>query len=86
MKRRNFLTLLGGAAAWPVAAQAQQDGRVRRVGVFMNLAADDPEGQAHIAAFLQGLQELGWLPAAMCRSTTAGARETPNVFANLRQK
>jgi ABC-type uncharacterized transport system substrate-binding protein len=60
MKRREFITLLGGAAAWPLAARAQQGERVRRVGVQMNLAADDQEGQARIAAFQQGLQELGW--------------------------
>ena len=60
MKRRKFITLLGGAAAWPLAARAQQQGRVRRIGVLMNLAADDPEGQLRLAAFLQGLQEAGW--------------------------
>jgi putative ABC transport system substrate-binding protein len=59
--RRDFITLLGGAAAaWPLAARAQQQGRVRRIGVLMNLAADDPEGQLRLAAFLQGLQEAGW--------------------------
>jgi len=60
MKRRNFITLLGGAVAWPLAAGAQQGERVRRVGVVMNLAADDAEGEARLAAFLQGLQQLGW--------------------------
>ena len=61
MKRREFITLLGGAAAaWPLAARAQQGERVRRIGVLMNLAADDPEGQARNTAFLQGLQQLGW--------------------------
>jgi putative tryptophan/tyrosine transport system substrate-binding protein len=62
MKRREFITLLGGAAAvWPVAVRAQQRrDRTRRIGVLMNLAADDPEGQARVAAFLQGLQEAGW--------------------------
>jgi putative ABC transport system substrate-binding protein len=60
MKRRAFITLLGGAAAWPLAARAQQAERVRRIGVLMNLAADDAEGQARLAAFLQGLQEAGW--------------------------
>ena len=59
--RREFITLLGGAAAaWPLAAQAQQRERMRRVGVLMHLAADDPEGQSRVAAFLQGLQEAGW--------------------------
>jgi putative tryptophan/tyrosine transport system substrate-binding protein len=60
MRRREFITLLGGAtAAWPLAARAQQG--VRRIGIMMNLAADDPEGQARIAAFLQGMQETGWV-------------------------
>ena len=59
IRRRDFITLLGGASAWPLAARAQQGERVRRIGVLMNLA-DDAEGQARIAAFLQGLQQLGW--------------------------
>jgi putative ABC transport system substrate-binding protein len=61
MMRREFVTLLGGAvAAWPLAAFAQQRERMRRIGVLMHLAADDPEGQSRVAAFLQGLQEAGW--------------------------
>ena len=62
MKRRELITLLGGAAAmWPLAARAQQSpARVRRIAVLMNLSANDPEGQARLAAFLQGLQEAGW--------------------------
>jgi putative ABC transport system substrate-binding protein len=61
MRRREFITLLGSAAAaWPLAARAQQRERTRRIGVLMNLASDDAEGQARLAAFLQGLQEAGW--------------------------
>src|SRR5262249_3224794 len=61
LRRRDFITLLGGAAiAWPLAARAQQGERMRRIGVLMTTAADDPEGQARIAAFLQGLQQSGW--------------------------
>ena len=60
MKRREFITLLGGAAAWPLAARAQQGERMRRIGVLMSLAADDPEGQTRIKVFEQGLNELGW--------------------------
>ena len=59
--RRELLAALGGAAAaWPLAAWAQRPDRMRRVGVLMHLAADDPEGQSRVAAFLQGLQEAGW--------------------------
>jgi putative tryptophan/tyrosine transport system substrate-binding protein len=61
MRRREFISLLGGAAAArPLAALAQQPDRVRRIGVLMILAADDPEGHARLAAFTQGLQGLGW--------------------------
>jgi putative tryptophan/tyrosine transport system substrate-binding protein len=61
MRRRDFITLLGGAAAgWPIEAGAQQGNRPRRIGVLMNFVAGDHEPMARIAAFLQGLQELGW--------------------------
>jgi putative ABC transport system substrate-binding protein len=62
MQRREFITLVGGASAvWPLAARAQQRARVRRVGLILSsLAADDPEGQARITAFVQGLEKLGW--------------------------
>jgi putative ABC transport system substrate-binding protein len=59
-ERRRFISLIGGAATWPLAARAQQGERVRRIGVLMSVAADDPEYQARMAAFLQGLQQLGW--------------------------
>ena len=61
MRRRSFITLIGGtAAAWPLAARAQEPARMRRVGVLMTTAADDPEEQARVAAFVQGLQQSGW--------------------------
>jgi putative tryptophan/tyrosine transport system substrate-binding protein len=61
MRRRDFITLVGGAAtAWPLAARAQQPDRMRRIGVLIPGAADDPEFQARVGAFLQGLQLLGW--------------------------
>jgi ABC-type uncharacterized transport system substrate-binding protein len=60
MKRRTFIAGLGGAAAWPIFGQAQQADRLRRVGVLMFLAADDPEAAPRMAAFTEGLQRLGW--------------------------
>jgi putative tryptophan/tyrosine transport system substrate-binding protein len=62
MKRRDFIGLLGGAAAvWPLAARAQQPARMRRIGVLLNITADDPESQGRLAALAQGLQSLGWV-------------------------
>jgi putative tryptophan/tyrosine transport system substrate-binding protein len=61
MTRREFITLLGGAAAlWPLAARAQQE-RMRRIGVLMLYPENDPEGQLRATAFRQGLQKLGWV-------------------------
>ena len=61
MKRRALIRLLGSAAAtWPLAARAQQPERMRRIGVLMNFATDDPAGQALVTALLQSLQERGW--------------------------
>jgi putative ABC transport system substrate-binding protein len=63
MRRRDFITLIGGGAAaatWPLASRAQQTDRVRRVGVLISVATDDPDAQANVAALQQGLQEAGW--------------------------
>src|SRR5262249_56927601 len=76
MKRRAFITLLGGAAAaWPLAARAQQTARVQRIGMLINLPADDPETQARVGAFLQGLQEFGW---SIGRNLRIESRFTPD--------
>jgi hypothetical protein len=60
MKRRDFITLLGGLASWPVSARGQHGERTRRVGVFMSAGADDAVSQVRYAAFLQGLRQSGW--------------------------
>jgi putative ABC transport system substrate-binding protein len=73
LKRREFITLLGGAAAWPLAAHAQQPGSVRRIGVLHTPATDDPEGQVRNAAFLQGLAQFGWTDGGNVRIETRWA-------------
>jgi len=80
MKRREFVTLLGGAAAWPLAARAQQGERMRRIGVLLNTAADDPMAQARVAAFVQGLQAAGWSDGRNVRIDTRGAAGDPGNF------
>jgi ABC-type uncharacterized transport system substrate-binding protein len=61
MRRRAFITLLGGAASWPVVARAQRKDRVRRIGVLMSFAASDPDAQLRVGAFDKGMRDLGWL-------------------------
>src|SRR5262249_31907461 len=82
--RRQFITLLGGVAAvWPFAARAQQGERVRRIGVLMGYAESDLEVQAHIAAFREGLQKLGWTGG---RSTQIDTRwAAPDDAASMRR-
>src|SRR6516165_912141 len=58
--RREFITLLGGAAVWPIAARAQQAQRLRRIGVLMGFSEGDPEARAYISGFTQRLSDLGW--------------------------
>ena len=65
MRRRDFITLVGGAAAWPFAANAQHGERVPRIGVLLGFAENDPLAEAHIAAFREGLQQLGWREGAI---------------------
>jgi putative ABC transport system substrate-binding protein len=60
MRRREFITLLGGAAAWPLAARGQQPAQIRRVGMLIGYAENDPETQARLAAFRQAFEQLGW--------------------------
>jgi putative ABC transport system substrate-binding protein len=71
MKRREFITLLGGAAAWPMAARAQQGEPIRRIGVLSGSGgADDPDPKERYAAFLQRLQQLGWIDGRNVRIDT----------------
>ena len=70
MKRREFITLLCGAAAWPLAARAQQGERMRRIGVLEPIAAESPDGKARQGAFLQRLQQLGWIDGRNVRIDT----------------
>jgi putative tryptophan/tyrosine transport system substrate-binding protein len=88
MNRRAFITLLGGAAAaWPLTARAQQGERMRRIGVLMSVAADGPDGQPRLAAFLKGLQELGWTDGRNVRIDlrwgAGDAERTRNFVAEL---
>jgi ABC-type uncharacterized transport system substrate-binding protein len=74
MNRRDFITLLGGAATWPLAAHGEQAERMRRIGVLMHWTAEDAEGQARLAAFTQALKQLGWNNGRNLRIDTRWAR------------
>ena len=82
MNRREFILFFGGAAAWPVAARAQQGERVRRIGVLTNLAENDPEARSRNAAFLGELQQLGWIEG---RNVQIDYRFALGNMARLRQ-
>ncbi len=86
MRRREFITLLGGAAAaWPLSAQAQQRERMRRVGVLMPFTADDAEGQARLLAFAQGLQQLGWAVGGNLRIDTRWSAGDASPIGHMRR-
>ena len=85
LRRREFITSLAGAAAWPFAARAQQPERMRRIDVLMAYAESDLEGQALVAAFREGLQKLGWTgePQYSDRHSLGGGRR--GVDATVRE-
>jgi hypothetical protein len=86
VRRREFIWLIGGAAAtWPLAAHAQQPEGIKRIGLLMNLAADDPESSARKAALLQALQEVGWKEGRTCGSTRVGPQAFPSFFMHTRE-
>jgi putative tryptophan/tyrosine transport system substrate-binding protein len=80
LKRREFVTLIGGVAAWPITARAQQPERVRRIGVLINFRPDDPEGQARLTAFRQTLRELGWMDGDNVRMDVRWAGDDAELY------
>ena len=84
MRRRAFIAALGGVAAWPVVARAQQSERMRHIGV-LNGVTDNPVAQARVAAFLQGLQQLGWTEDRNLRIETRWAQAMPTTSANTQR-
>ena len=85
LKRRDFIALLGSAAAWPLAATAQQPERVRRIGVLTPFAADDPEAKARVEAFVQALQQLGWSVGRNLQIDIRWGAGMPSALAITRQ-
>jgi putative ABC transport system substrate-binding protein len=86
MRRREFITLLGGAAAWPLAALAQQREQMRRIGVLQPLAVNDPEAQVRVSTFRQRLEELGWTDGYNVRIDYRWARGTLTRRGRLRKR
>jgi hypothetical protein len=87
IRRREFITLLGGAAAWPISVRAQQPERMRRIGIFMPGTADNSEFQDRNVAFLQGLAEKGWALGRNARLSLGGGpdRAVPSICGGARR-
>src|SRR4051794_8837784 len=81
MRRREFIKIVGAAAALPIVAHAQQPERVRRVGVLMHVAESDPDGQARLRVFVQGLNALGWAEGRNVRFDIRWGADDPNRYA-----
>jgi putative ABC transport system substrate-binding protein len=86
MKRREFITLLGGAAAWPLASRAQQGDRIRRIGVLMAYDENDPLAKASVSAFTQALAGLGWADGRNMRMDLRWAGDDINRIRALAQE
>jgi putative ABC transport system substrate-binding protein len=86
MRRRDFITLLGGAAAWPLAARAQQGDRIRRIGVLVSGDEDDPEVKRRHSAFTQALADLGWTDGRNVRMDLRWAGDDINRTRTLAQQ
>jgi len=86
LRRREFITLLGTTAAWPFAARAQQTEQMRHIGVLGALASDDPEVQARMSAFLQGLQQLGWTVGRNVRIEYRWAGDSARRHSQIRSR
>src|SRR5262249_32884229 len=86
MRRRQFITLIGSAAAWPLAARAQQPDRIRRIAVLSPLAEDDPEMTARLAGFRQGLEKRGWSEGRNVRMDTRFAPDSSADQAQVQAK
>jgi putative tryptophan/tyrosine transport system substrate-binding protein len=80
VRRRTFISLLGSAAAWPLAARAQQAERVRRIGVLMHVTENDPDGQARLAVFVERLKELGWAEGRNLRFDIRWGADDPDRY------
>src|SRR5215467_7144951 len=86
MRRRAFISLVGGAAAWPLTAQAQQGDRVRRIGVLMPYDENDPEAKARISAFTQAVADLGWTDGGNVRIDLRWYGDDTNRMRSLTQE
>jgi putative ABC transport system substrate-binding protein len=86
IRRREFITLLGGAAAWPLAARAQQGGRMRRIGVLMSLDENDPLAKPRVSAFTQARADLGWTDGRNVRMDLRWAGGDTNRIRALAQE